>query len=79
MKRYTGQYQRIIAGGEEVSAFIPLPLPPRDPEIALDERLSERVRAAEFALARLDLAGDMIPSPDWFIYAFVRKEAVLSS
>ena len=21
----------------------------------------------------------MVPSPDWFIYAFVRKEAVLSS
>ena len=79
MKRYTGRYQRIVAGGEEVSAFIPLPLPPRVPEIALDERLSERVRAAEFALVRLDLAGDMVPSPDWFIYAFVRKEAVLSS
>ena len=79
MKRYTGRYQRIVAGGEEVSAFIPLPLPPPDPEIALDERLSERVRAAEFALVRLDLAGDMIPSLDWFIYAFVRKEAVLSS
>ena len=79
MKRYTGRYQRIVAGGEEVSAFIPLPLPPPDPEIALDERLSERARAAEFALARLDLAGDMIPSLDWFIYAFVRKEAVLSS
>ena len=26
----------------------------------------------------LDLAGEMVPSLDWFIYAFVRKEAVLS-
>ncbi len=28
---------------------------------------------------RLELAGEMVPSLDWFIYAFVRKEAVLSS
>lgn len=28
---------------------------------------------------RLELAGAMVPSLDWFIYAFVRKEAVLSS
>ena len=34
---------------------------------------------AEQALARLNLAGEMVPSLDWFIYAFVRKEAVLSS
>ena len=33
----------------------------------------------EHALARLDLAGKMIPSLDWFLYAFVCKEAVISS
>jgi Fic family protein len=27
----------------------------------------------------LELAGEMVPSLDWFIYAFVRKEAVVSS
>jgi Fic family protein len=27
----------------------------------------------------LDLAGDMVPSKDWFVYAFARKEAVVSS
>src|SRR5690606_9829273 len=26
-----------------------------------------------------ELAGEMVPSLDWFIYAFVRKEAVVSS
>nr|WP_255216260.1 Fic family protein [Pseudenhygromyxa sp. WMMC2535] len=41
--------------------------------------MAERVRAAEQALVRLELAGEMVPSLDWFIYAFVRKEAVLSS
>ncbi len=39
----------------------------------------EHIQAAEQALVRLELAGEMVPSLDWFIYAFVRKEAVLSS
>jgi len=30
-------------------------------------------------LTRLESAGRMIPSLDWFVYAFVRKEAVVSS
>jgi Fic family protein len=34
---------------------------------------------AEHALARLEVAGEMVPSIDWFIYAFVRKESVVSS
>lgn len=45
----------------------------------LDAARVERLRAGEQALARLELAGEMVPSLDWFIYAFVRKEAVLSS
>jgi hypothetical protein len=28
------------------------------------------------SMARLELAGEMVPSLDWFIYALVRKEAV---
>lgn len=77
--RATGRYERSSVGGEEVAAFIPLPLPPQAPAIALDSALTERLRAAEQALVRLELAGEMVPSLDWFIYAFVRKEAVLSS
>src|SRR5690606_927349 len=41
--------------------------------------LDARLRTAEQALARLELAGEMVASLDWFIYAFVRKEAVVSS
>ena len=41
--------------------------------------LADRLRAAEKALVRLELAGEMVPSLDWFIDAFVRKEAVVSS
>ena len=79
MKRITGRYERSAAGGEEVSAFVPLPLPPRDPELRLVGALADRLRAAEHALARLELAGDMVPSLDWFLHAFVRKETVTSS
>ena len=78
-KRTTGRYERTTVGGEEVAAFIPLALPPADPPLAVDSALAERLRAAEQALVRLELAGEMVPSLDWFIYAFVRKEAVLSS
>ena len=79
MKRITGQYERTAAGGEQVSAFVPFALPPRDPAIAIEGPLADRLVAAEHALARLDLAGEMVPSVDWFVYAFVRKEAVTSS
>lgn len=78
-KRTTGRYERSTVGGEGIAAFIPHPLPPADPPIAIDAVLSERIRVAEQALVRLELAGEMVPSLDWFIYAFVRKEAVLSS
>jgi Fic family protein len=78
-KRITGRHARTTVGGEEVAAFIPFPLPPAKPPLVVDGALGDRVRAAEQALVRLDLAGEMVPSLDWFLYAFVRKEAVLSS
>jgi Fic family protein len=78
-KRVTGRYERTTVGGEEVKAFVPHALPPMDPPIVVVAALAERLRAAEQALVRLELAGEMVPSLDWFIYAFVRKEAVLSS
>ena len=79
MQRQTGRYERTHFGGEEVAAFVPEPLPPQNPPLTLDSALLKRLHRAEDALRRLDLAGEMVPSLDWFIYAFVRKEAVLSS
>ena len=79
MSRITGRYERTAAAGEEVSAFVPLPLPPRSPALDVESQLAEPLRIAEHALARLDLAGEMVPSLDWFVYAFVRKEAVITS
>jgi len=78
-KRITGRYESATAGGEKVDAFIPFDLPPARPALAIEGSLERRLRDAEQALVRLDLAGEMVPSLDWFIYAFVRKEAVISS
>ncbi len=78
-KRVTGRYESATAGGEKVDAFIPFDLPPARPALAIEGKLERRLRDAEQALVRLDLAGEMVPSLDWFIYAFVRKEAVISS
>lgn len=74
----TGRYVITTVAGELVSAFVPAPLPPRLSARQL-ATLSDPLRDAETALARLDLAGEMIPSINWFVYAFVRKEALLSS
>ncbi len=78
MNGKTGRYVTTTVAGESVQAFVPDALPPELPEGALDE-LRAPLQAAEAALAKLSLAGEMIPSLDWFIYAFVRKEALLSS
>jgi Fic family protein len=77
--RSTGRYESTTITGEEVKAFVPDPLPVRDPPIKTEGHLAERLVAAEKALSRLDLATHLVPSVDWFLYAFVRKEAVLSS
>jgi Fic family protein len=74
----TGRYVTTTVAGEPVKAFVPDPLPPRLTVKGLQE-LSEPLREAEAALARLGLAGEIIPSINWFVYAFVRKEALLSS
>ncbi len=76
--RSTGRYESTAVAGEVVRAFVPSPLPPTPP-LVLDAGRLARLRRAEQALVRLELAGEMVPSLDWFIYAFVRKEAVVSS
>src|SRR5437762_12208890 len=77
--RVTGQKVVRNLGGEDVASFVLEPLPPLDPPLEIDEKRSALLVRAEQGLARLEVAGEMVPSVDWFIYAFVRKEAVLSS
>jgi Fic family protein len=79
MKRLTGEYERGTVAGEEVTAFIPFPLPPRDPPLDLDGDLAPLLSRAMEQVRLLDLSGDLVPSVEWFVYAFVRKEAVLSA
>lgn len=79
MMRKTGEYERSTVSGEAVDAFIPFPLPPRDPPLDLGGDLGSHLARAAEALRRLELAGDLVPSIGWFVYAFVRKEAVLSA
>lgn len=79
MPRITGTYATTAIAGERVRAFIPHPLPPRKPKLTLDDILDERLANADAAIRRLSVAADMVPSADWFLYGFVRKEAVISS
>ena len=79
MARITGTYRTTVYADEKVRAFIPQPLPPKKPLLHIDGRLAKLHAEAVSSLGRLAVAGEMVPSPDWFLYGFVRKEAVLSS
>ena len=65
-------------GGEQVQAFIPHPLPP-DPPVALSNARQRLLERATLALGRLDSITLLLPDPNIFLYAYVRREAVLSS
>jgi Fic family protein len=45
----------------------------------LSRKATTQLHDAEAKLAALEAAGRMVPSLDWFVYSFVRKEAVISS
>lgn len=79
MKRITGIKKITSVAGESVKAFVPYPLPPKNPTLQLTAELNELLQNAHLALDKLNLAGKMVPSLEWFIYAFVRREAVTSS
>ena len=74
----TGCYETTVAGGERVRAFVPLPLPPR-PRLNLGGPLQRRLESASLALGRLDSVSIFLPHGSFFIYSYVRKEAVSSS
>lgn len=66
------------AGGEQVHAFVPAPLPPIPP-LLLEGPLQQALESAVLALGRLDGVSAHLPDKALFLYAYVRKEAVLSS
>lgn len=72
-----GRIRTTVAGGEQVRAYVPPPLPP-EPPLDLAPLLS-RIEAANQALGRLDGITAILPAPPLFIYMYLRKEALLSS
>jgi len=74
----TGSYEVTSAGGEQVRAFLPMPLPPVPP-LAMDGELHNLLEGAGLAVGRLDGVSTLLPDKALFLYAYVRKEAVLSS
>lgn len=73
-----GEFQITSTGDEPVRAFVPHPLPP-NPPLQMDGKLNQALAEAMLALGRLDGISSLLPDPARFIYAYVRKEAVLSS
>lgn len=79
MPRKAGRYVTTTTAGESVKAFVPHPLPPADPPLDVSDEIGRLHTNALTTLAQLHVAGNLVPSTDWFLYGFVRKEAVLTS
>jgi Fic family protein len=73
-----GTYDVSSLAGERVRAFLPAPLPPTPP-LDFDATLQQRMDSALLALGRLDGVSTILPDISLFLYAYIRKEAVLSS
>jgi hypothetical protein len=78
MPRSTGTYTVSKMLGEPVRAFVPYPLPPAAPALALETFAGLNLQA-ELALARLAGVSGLVPSVDWLLHSAIRKEALLTS
>lgn len=74
----TGEYAITTVGGEQIRAFIPHPLPPR-PALEISSASQRLLEQATLAVGRLDSISLLLSDPNIFLYAYVRREAVLSS
>jgi len=72
-----GRFIVSTVSGETVRAYVPPPLPPVPP-VRLDS-VQVLLEQANQALGRLDGLASFLPDLSLFIYAYVRKEALLSS
>ncbi len=77
-REITGRYVSSLAGGETVNAFVPNPLPPV-PSLESSGARQRLLERATLAIGRLDSVSTLLPDPQLFLYAYVRREAVLSS
>jgi Fic family protein len=74
----TGHYEVTSTAAETVRAFVPAPLPP-DPPMVLEGAMQTLHERALLACGRLDGLSSLLPDPELFLYAYVRREALLSS
>jgi Fic family protein len=74
----TGRYEITSTADESVRAFVPAPLPP-EPPVLLEGALQTLHERALLACGRLDGVSSLLPDPELFLYAYVRREALLSS
>lgn len=73
-----GRLEKVTTAGEAVHAFLPHPLPPAPP-VDISGARQDLLAEALLACGRLDGVSTLLPDPDLFLYAYVRREAVLSS
>lgn len=79
--RTTGTYVPVVIQEDSVKAFVPDPLPPENPRMQFDADLQTLLGRANRAIGKLDGLASTRAQPDLdaLIYAYTRKEAVLSS
>lgn len=77
--RKTGSYKETTLVGETVRAFVPEDLPPNKPPLELTPELNALLQQAKTRIAEIHIASLLVPNTNFFNYAFVRKEAILSS
>lgn len=73
-----GRFATTVGGGESVRAYLPDVLPPA-PSLDLGGARQRLLERATLAVGRLDSVSTLLPEPQLFLYAYVRREAVLSS
>ena len=73
-----GRYEVTATARETVRAFVPQPLPPQ-PALDMSGPRQRALEQAVLACGRLDGLSALLPDPDLFLYAYIRREAVLSS
>jgi len=74
----TGHFVTSTTSGEAVRAFVPRALPPIPP-LDLSGARQLTLEKAQLACGRLDGVSELLPDRNLFLYAYVRREAVLSS
>ncbi|OQC49744.1 MAG: Adenosine monophosphate-protein transferase SoFic [Tenericutes bacterium ADurb.Bin024] len=74
----SGIYVKNFSGDLMYRSFKPAPLPP-NPPVNIDESLQIKLGDARQLLGELNTIASLIPDDKLFIYAFMRKESLISS